>query len=244
MSRSQFDFEQLVETEESEANVRGSLAIPDEALSQGHVNLALDDTDDTSGAKQGALQPASQHPLSDLNLSSAAEGTNQTNSASHPVMYSTGTGSSKVVNEKIVIQQTNGENMIQTQQTSCQNVPERWRDIERSRPLRKKHIRFLKVFSVITIILFFPLGIPAAYFAFNLQKEFDKGIMQGNIDRAQSYRKKAERLIIFAVLFAILLAVLIFAVVERSLMSNEELAESDSMRNRVLPKHGNSAITG
>lgn len=100
-----------------------------------------------------------------------------------PVLYTTETGGSKVVKEQVVIGGSNG-NVIQTQQTCCQNVPERWRDIERQKPLTQKRIKVLQILSIVAIIFFFPLGIPAVVFAFRLQKTLNEGIMQGNIDKA------------------------------------------------------------
>ncbi|KAK3104082.1 hypothetical protein FSP39_024288 [Pinctada imbricata] len=227
---SKFDFEQLVETDDPELEVRGSLELANDSASSGHVNLSF--KDDTNSS---TLREVHNHPLGDVSSSKTEKSGKDTSTpTSYPVMYNTGTGNSKVVREEVIIKQPNGENVINTRQTSCQNAPERWRDIERRRPLRLKHIRFLKVFSIVSVILFFPLGIPAVYFAFQLQREFDEGIMRGDIDKAQSLRKRVERLIIFAFLFALLVAVLVFALVERSLMTNDDPA-ANAMRNRVLP---------
>lgn len=149
-----------------------------------------------------------------------------------PVLYTTETGGSKVVKEQVVIGGSNG-NVIQTQQTCCQNVPERWRDIERQKPLTQKRIKVLQILSIVAIFFFFPLGIPAVIFAFRLQKTLNEGIMQGDIDKALSLAKRVERLIIFAGLFAILTAVLVFALVERAFMTEDELKANT--RNTVMP---------
>lgn len=111
---------------------------------------------------------------------------------------------------------------------------ERWRDLERQRPLRQRHIMLLKIFGVIACFFFFPTGIPAVYYAFKTEKEFDEGIMRGNIDEAQRCARKSERLIIFSGLLAILTAVIVFAVVERSLMDEQAYWDSHSS-SRVLP---------
>ncbi|XP_060065676.1 uncharacterized protein LOC132546006 [Ylistrum balloti] len=119
-------------------------------------------------------------------------------------------------------------------QTAHIQETERWRDFERQRPLRQRHIMLLKVFGIIACLFFFPTGIPAVYYAFKTEKEFDEGIMRGNIDEAQRCARKSERFIIFSGLLAILTAVIIFAVVERSLMDEQAYWESHSS-SRVLP---------
>ncbi|OWF55810.1 uncharacterized protein LOC110455455 [Mizuhopecten yessoensis] len=119
-------------------------------------------------------------------------------------------------------------------QTASLQEAQRWRDLERQRPLRQRHILLLKVFGIIACVFFFPTGIPAVYYAFKTEKEFDEGIMRGNIDEAQRCARKSERFIIFSGLLAILTAVIVFAVVERSLMDEQAYWDSHSS-SRVLP---------
>ena len=69
--------------------------------------------------------------------------------------------------------------------------------------------------SVVSAVLFFPTGIPAVYFAWRTRKEFDEGILRGNIDRAQKFARRTERLIILSAILVVLTAVLAFAMVER-----------------------------
>ncbi|XP_033745764.1 uncharacterized protein LOC117331268 [Pecten maximus] len=125
----------------------------------------------------------------------------------------------------------NGRRVIQT--ANIQET-ERWRDLERQRPLRQRHIMLLKIFGIIACFFFFPTGIPAVYYAFKTEKEFDEGIMRGNIDEAQRCARKSERFIIFSGLLAILTAVIVFAVVERSLIDEQAYWDSHSS-SRVLP---------
>jgi hypothetical protein len=99
--------------------------------------------------------------------------------------------------------------------------------------LTQNRIKVLKILSIVALVLFFPLGIPAVLFAFRLQKTLNEGIMQGNIDKAISLAKRVERLIIFAILFALLTGILVFALVERTQMSEDEL--NANMRNRIMP---------
>nr|KAG5697062.1 hypothetical protein BaRGS_001978 [Batillaria attramentaria] len=93
--------------------------------------------------------------------------------------------------------------------------PERWSDLP-ERPLTARHMKLLKIFSVASVILFFPSGIPAMYYAWRTQREFDEGILRGNIDRAQKFRRRAEHLIILSAVLAVMMAVLVFALVERA----------------------------
>ncbi|GFO15518.1 hypothetical protein PoB_004202300 [Plakobranchus ocellatus] len=92
-------------------------------------------------------------------------------------------------------------------------VPQQWS--EPDRPLRKRRIRLLKIFSVVACVFFFPTGIPAAYYAFNIDREFSEGIIRGNIDRAQQFAKRSERLIVVSMFFSVVLGALIVALVER-----------------------------
>ena len=64
-------------------------------------------------------------------------------------------------------------------------------------------------------VLFFPSGIPAAYYAWRTKREFDEGILRGNIDRAQKFARRTERLLILSAILVVLTAVLVFALVER-----------------------------
>jgi hypothetical protein len=77
-------------------------------------------------------------------------------------------------------------------------------------------VQILKILSVIAAVLYFPLGIPAMYFAFRTQREFDEGIMQGNIDRALKFARRTEHLLILSLIALILTIVLIFALIERA----------------------------
>ncbi|XP_063398510.1 uncharacterized protein LOC134683253 isoform X2 [Mytilus trossulus] len=146
--------------------------------------------------------------------------------ASYPVMYSTG-GHSSVVQEQVVIKKLDGSKVIQTEQ--CCDYAQSYK--KKQKPLRKERILRLKILSIIAIIIYFPLGIPAAYFAFNIKKEFDAGIVRGNIDKAQKYAGRSEKLVIFAIIFAVLTAVLVFALVDRLSGNNDGYVPT----HRILP---------
>ena len=141
-------------------------------------------------------------------------------------MYNSG-GQSGVVQEQVVIQKPDGSKVISTGQ--CTDYTQQYK--KKRKPLRKDRITRLKILSVLSLFVFFPLGIPAVYYAFNIQKEFDAGIIQGNIDKAQKYASRAEKLVIFSVIFAILTAVLVFSLVDR-LKHNRD---SYTAPNRILP---------
>lgn len=206
-------------------------------MSEGFDNPCLDIEDGTDNSP--ATLPVTQEDIhidttlrSHENPNSTPATTSVPMMTSLPVLYTTETGGAKVVKEQIIIGNSKG-NVIQTQRTCRQNIPERWRDIERQKPLTQKRIKVLKILSIVALILFFPLGIPAVLFAFRLQKTLNEGIMQGNIDKAISLAKRVERLIIFAGLFALLTGILVFAVVERSHMTEDELRANT--RNRIMP---------
>lgn len=133
-----------------------------------------------------------------------------TSGYSLPVVYDNRSGNNVVIQERVVVPQSDGTREIQTRA-----IPERWRDLDR--PLRQKQLKFLKVFGTIAIFFFFPTGIPACYYAFKAKTEFDEGIMRGNIDRAAKYAKRAERLIIMSGILALVFGILVFAMIERSM---------------------------
>lgn len=148
------------------------------------------------------------------------------NNSTFPVMFSS-SGQSGVVQEQVVIQRPDGSKVISTEQ--CNDYTRRYK--KKRKPLRKERITRLKILSVLSLFVYFPLGIPAVYFAFNIQKEFDAGIIQGNIDKAQKYASRAEKLVIFSVCFAILTAVLVFALVDRLNGNHDDYTSP----NRILP---------
>lgn len=135
-----------------------------------------------------------------------------------PVHYSNRSGEATVVNEPVIVRRSDGTTEIQTQQC-CALAPHRH---VADRPLRIRQIKLLKAFSFVAIFLFFPLGIPALYYAFKTEEAFHEGVLQGNIDKARKLAKRSERLIIFSVMGALLVAVAVFAVVERHLMADDE----------------------
>lgn len=148
---------------------------------------------------------------------------------SHPVYYNR-YGQSVVNEENIVIQQPDGTRVIETERCRPEK-PYRPGD----KPLTKKHIRLIRAFSIVALIVFFPTGIPAVYYAFKVEKEFNAGILLGNIDKARSFSKKAERLIIFSALLAIMTVVIVFSIVERVSMSPDDLRNNAIITNRLLP---------
>lgn len=151
-------------------------------------------------------------------------------SSAPPVYYSSSTGETSIVNEPVVIRQANGVHVIRTRE--CCHTPNNY---HRERPLKLKHIRFLKGFSILAVLVFFPLGIPAMFYAFKSEKEFHAGILRGNLDLARKLAKRSERLIIFSVMGALLVAVAVFAFVERKLMADDEEYWKYRNNNRVLP---------
>ena len=148
-----------------------------------------------------------------------------------PVYYSNRAGETTVVNEPVVVRRADGTTEIQTQQC-CALAPHRHRA---PKPLRMRKIKLLQAFSIVAVLIFFPLGIPAMYFAFKTEKEFEDGTAQGNIDYATKLAKRTERLIIFSIMGALLVAVSVFAIIERHLMADDEQYWKSKSSGAVLP---------
>ncbi|KAH3880327.1 uncharacterized protein LOC127865038 [Dreissena polymorpha] len=115
-----------------------------------------------------------------------------------------------------VVRMPSGIRVIRTQ--DLQSV----RAQSSERPIKLIHIKRLKVFAVIAIVVFFPLGIPAYLYAFRAEIAFQEGLMQGNIDLARKLVKRSERCIIFAFMSALLVVVAVVAIVERQTMENNK----------------------
>ena len=137
--------------------------------------------------------------------------------SSPPVHYSNATGQSTIIQEPVVIREPNGIHVIRTQQC-CEIAPHR----HRQKPLKIRTIKILQAFSIVAVFIFFPLGIPAMYYAFKCEQEFHAGVLRGDIDLARKLATRTERLIVFSVLGALMVTVIIFAVVERNLMAEDE----------------------
>ena len=84
------------------------------------------------------------------------------------------------------------------------------------RELKEKDLRFLTIFSVIAVILFFPTGIPAVIYTTKTRKEYRIGKQKNDMTKARKLCKTAEKLIIFSLIAGLLTFALIFAIVERS----------------------------
>ncbi|KAL4226079.1 hypothetical protein ACF0H5_014067 [Mactra antiquata] len=190
----------------------------DGVVSVGQINPALDDSDNietterkTSEERNGSNNNQTQYAGNQNNEQ------REVTIASPPVHYSTNSGETNVINEPVVIRQPNGIHVIRTRECCHQQ-----NNYSRERPLKLKHIKILKGFSILAIVLFFPLGIMAMYYAYKSEKEFHAGIMRGSLDLARKLAKRSERLIVFSVLAALLIAVIVFAFVERKLMADDE----------------------
>ncbi|XP_059150509.1 uncharacterized protein LOC131937250 [Physella acuta] len=114
----------------------------------------------------------------------------------------------KVVMQDAVATRDDGSRYIDTE-----GIPYRWSEHER--PLRKRRLLLLKIFSLISLALFLPTGILAVYFAFRAEKEFLDGIQQGNIDRAQKFAKRSKNFTIISLVMCIVIVALIITVVSR-----------------------------
>ena len=126
---------------------------------------------------------------------------------------------SNLKGEVQVVQQSTSTGSDGSYYINTHGVPEQWSEPER--PLRKTRVLMLKIFSIIACVVFFPSGIPAAYYAFQINKEFNEGIMRGNIDRAQKFAKRSERLIILSMVLSVVLITLIIALIKRPYSAND-----------------------
>ena len=189
-----------------------------------YINPVLDATDiePDSAKNYDSSKPKETVQVTTNVKESTSSGQNggQVTSAT-PVVYDARNGESNVIREPVVIRQPNGVHVIRTR-ACCDNVYDGNRVRNHDRPLKLKRIKLMKAFSVVAFILFFPLGIPAMYYAFKCEKEFHAGILRGNIDMAQKLANRSEKLIIFSVMGALLVAVSVFAIVERNLMGHDE----------------------
>ncbi|VDI77305.1 Hypothetical predicted protein [Mytilus galloprovincialis] len=192
-------------------------------VSDDHDNKEYNNQTSSTLNNQGQLSTTRSDDDSRVN---STENGDVSDTSSYPVMFSTG-GHCSVVQEQVVIKQLDGSKVIQTEQ--CCDYTQSYK--KKQKPLRKERILRLKILSIIAIIIYFPLGIPSAYFAFNIKKEFDAGIVRGNIDKAQKYAGRSEKLVIFAIIFAILTAVLVFALVDRLSGNNDSYVPT----HRILP---------
>lgn len=256
------DFTQLVEDDQLDRDLQphlGSLKVRGTAVDASYDNEALDEShnvaeshaynshhpqNDTfesrlnqNGTNSNQLDRNNAEKDSELrNGRTVSEGSvtvdlTQNGVVSPPVFYSNRSGEATVVNEPVIVRRADGTSEIQTQQC-CALAPHRH---VAEKPLRLRQIKLLKGFSIMAIVLFFPLGIPAMYYAFKTEKAFHEGIMQGSIDKARKLAKRTERLIIFSVMAALLVAVAVFAVVERHLMADDEEYWKSKSNGAIMP---------
>lgn len=248
------DVSQLVDNDELDRDLQphlGHLHVRGNGESRFYDNEALDDRTESQNAaesqnytsknsvyneneshnddlKKNHNENVNGHAVSE---SSVALEVPQNGVSAPPVYYSNRSGDATVVNEPVIVRRADGTAEIQTQQC-CALAPHRH---VAERPLRMRHIKLLKAFSIVAIFIFFPLGIPAMYFAYKTEKAFNEGVNQGNIDKARKLAKRTERLIIFSVMAALLVAVAVFAIVERHLMADDEEYWKTKASGAIMP---------
>lgn len=121
------------------------------------------------------------------------------------IQYSATDGKVNVLQGQVVTR-SDGSRYIDTR-----GIHQHWSESER--PLRQKRLKLLKIFSILACIAFFPFGFLAVYFAFRTESELNLGIMKGNIDRAQKFAKRTEKLIMISFLMCLVIIALIVAFV-------------------------------
>ena len=212
-----FDFSKLEEEDgDVQPHLRGHH--PPEAAS----GLGFDDNFNDIKPKRAA-EPSVGH--------SAPQQQQSTNDASNiPNSHTSGSGNREANSTNVQVQYNSAQGNVNVMQTredgsryiDTHGIPQRWSELEHQRPLRKRRMQLLKVFSVISCFFFFPSGIAAAYYAFRTETEFNEGIIRGNIDRAQKFAKRSERFIILSFVMSIVMAALVLAVIERPYYTNYE----------------------
>ncbi|CAH1783084.1 unnamed protein product [Owenia fusiformis] len=164
------------------------------------------------GQVNPSFDPGGEQPISRINYKSMGVHFNDDKNTEHPIYYQSGPAEEKgkpksaLRKEKVVVKKPDGSKIIV--------VPNRHRRQEVVRPLKERDLTLLTVFSIVSIFLFFPTGIPACVYANKTRDEFQAGVQQGDLTKASKCAKKAERLIICSLVAGLLTGVLIFAVVE------------------------------
>lgn len=103
----------------------------------------------------------------------------------------------------LLIRKVEESEIIETGEAETKVTPFQVQEV----PFRKRKLKFLKVFAIVSIVLFFPFGIPATYWAYSIEDELNKGIQKCNVDRAFKLIKRTEKLIIFSFIAAFLVAI-------------------------------------
>ncbi|XP_035828688.1 uncharacterized protein LOC101861771 [Aplysia californica] len=178
-----------------------------------------------SSQTQQTADPSASNGQSNPTHSTAAANTNNNegsvNLSSIQVQYDSSQGKVNVMQSQVSTR-PDGTRYIDTQ-----GIPQRWSELQR--PLRQRRIKYLKIFSIISCIFFFPSGIPAIYYAFRTEREFNEGIMRGNIDRAQKFAKRSESLIILSLVMSVVVAALVVAIIERPYFSHRDHAHKGAV---------------
>ena len=123
-----------------------------------------------------------------------------------PVCYSS-TNGVFLVRKPVLQTNTDGSRVIVTSQHEITGAEER--------PLRAKDIRFVTIFSVVALIVFFPLGLPALLLSLQAIRDFQQTMEVEDLERIKKKVKIAERLILLSIVVGVLGYVLIYAVVQR-----------------------------
>ena len=107
-------------------------------------------------------------------------------------------------------------------------------EIIRERELKERDLKYIMIFSILSLILFFPSGIPAVILATKTKKEFYIGKQKNDMTKAKKLCKKTEKLIILSLVCGLLTLALVFAIVERSVWGHHELyAHQNSLAHSI-----------
>ena len=195
----------LVHHEEAPATeqIREHPTLPD-SPTVGPADIAALQLDSSTNVTESSTDPRPAVPHDDDN-GPTENGRVATSITTAPVYYHTKSGP-RLTEESVVIS-ANGQSVVVTPDENSN---------QRRKPLTQKDIRFLKIFSILAIALFFPTGIVAMVFAFKVEKKYHNGIDRGDMEPARKMCKYCERLILLSLVLGLLSYVFVFAIVENN----------------------------
>lgn len=200
--------EVLVEHEEPPSY---STAVASTGVNLGEVNLALEESSTDDHLSKSTTD--SPDHVTNNNTTDKPESNGISTTASTPVYYSS-TGGAHVASENVVVNQEDGSRVI------ISPISQTPRQTEKE--VKARDIKFLKIFSVVAIILFLPLGILALLLALKASNEFYKPAEERDKKRIKKFAKRCETCIIFSLVAGLMSLALTFAIVERYVWEHDD----------------------
>lgn len=130
-----------------------------------------------------------------------------------PVYY-TSNGGAHFTQENVIVTREDGSRVIIS--------PESQRGTEQQREVKEQDLKFLKIFAVISVVLFLPLGIASVFLAWRTSQEFFKPAETRDKKKIKKMAKRCETCIIFSLVSGLMTLALTFAIVERYVWEHED----------------------